>query len=114
MGGLSKGRLFDEGLNGDMENASYGTVKGKTAEEILATADCSYPGPIGEYLRVAAQIRTNQELISALSKASADGGNLQSRIILLTIVLAVAAVLQFLATDWQNLVWACTHWILRQ
>jgi hypothetical protein len=84
-------------------------VKDKTAEQILASSDCSYQGPIGEYLRVAAQVRTNQELAAALAKASEDSGKLQSRIVLLTVVIALAAIVQAVATAWPYLIWWIKH-----
>jgi hypothetical protein len=36
-------------------------VKDKTTEQILAAPNCSYDGLIGYDLRVAAQVRTNQD-----------------------------------------------------
>jgi len=86
-----------------MEDSNYGRIKGKTAEEILATVDCSYAGPIGEYLRIAAQVRTNQELTTVLTQASTESGNLQKKIVVLTIVLALAAIGQAVATSWPYL-----------
>lgn len=80
-------------------------VKDKTAEQILAASDCTYEGPIGHYLRVAAQVRTNQELSQALAKASEDSGKLQGRIMILTVVIACAAIAQAIATAWPYLVW---------
>lgn len=97
-----------------MQDPSYAKVQERTAEEILATVGSSTDGALGEYLRVAAQVRTNQELTSKLDRASTDSGKLQHQIVVLTRVLAAAAVAQFLATDWQNLVWTLNHWILRQ
>lgn len=73
-------------------------VKGKSAEEILAQADGGYPGSVGDYLTVAAQVRSNEDLISALKKASSDSDRTARKIVCLTVVLAVAAVLQCLAT----------------
>src|SRR5258708_4382292 len=87
------------------DGSSYvSEVKDKTAEQILATSNCSYDGPIGYYLRVAAQVRTNQELAAALAKASDDSGKLQWRIVILTLVIAIAAIAQVMATAWPNLV----------
>jgi hypothetical protein len=92
------------------ENARYvSQVKDKTAEQILATSDCTYEGPIGYYLRVAAQVRTNQELAAALAKASDDSGQLQRRIVILTVVIAGAAIAQVIATAWPYLVWWIRH-----
>ncbi len=63
------------------ENARYNSpVRGKSAEQILADPECSYDGPIGYYLRVAAQVRTNQELAEVLAKASDDSGHLQHNV----------------------------------
>jgi hypothetical protein len=78
-------------------------VKGKTAEEVLALADCASAGPKGDYLRIAAQVRTNQELAGELRTASRDSGKLQLRLIILTVVIAVAGMAQAVATAWPNL-----------
>lgn len=51
-------------------------IKGKTAEEILATGGGAITGPIGDFVRVGAAVRTNQELIDALKKASSESGAL--------------------------------------
>jgi hypothetical protein len=72
-------------------------------------SDCTYEGPIGYYLRVAAQVRTNQELAAALAKASDDSGQLQRRIVILTVVIAGAAIAQVIATAWPYLVWWIRH-----
>jgi hypothetical protein len=93
-----------------VEGANYvNQVKGKTAEQILATPDCNYEGPIGQYLHIAAQVRTNQELAAAWQRASEDSGKLQSRIVILTIVIALAAIAQAVATAWPYMVWWAKH-----
>jgi hypothetical protein len=92
------------------ESANYiNEVKDKTAEQILAASHCSYEGPIGYYLRVAARVRTNRELAIALAKASGDSGKLQSRIVMLTLVIAGVAIVQAIATAWPYLVWWIKH-----
>ncbi len=56
-----------------MANAYEDHVRGRTAEEVLAqyhTADSN----LSPYLQIAAQIRSNQELIQALKTASEDSG----------------------------------------
>jgi hypothetical protein len=77
-------------------------VKGKTAEDILAlpnTADANQ----SPYLQVAAQIRSNQELVQALKTASEDSGKTANKIVYLTWALVSAAILQAVATVWSNL-----------
>lgn len=72
-------------------------VKDKSAEQILATPNYDFTGPVGEYLRVAAQVRANQELVSALTEASKGSDRLQRRVLSLTIVIAMAAIAQAVA-----------------
>jgi len=52
-------------------------VKGSSAEDILANVSSPVAGPVGEYLRIAAQVRSNQELATALTQASEASGRLQ-------------------------------------
>ena len=55
------------------DNLNYTAhVKGKNAEEILAAQGCDAGGPLGEYLRLAAQVRTHQELAAALDGLDDD------------------------------------------
>ena len=79
-------------------------VKDKSSEEILANPNCNYDGPIGEFLRTAAQVRSLQELIKQLERASADSSELQCRLFWLTVVIALAGCGQALATAWPYLV----------
>lgn len=77
-------------------------VQGKTAEEILAhgnTADSNQ----SPYLQVAAQIRSNQELIEALKMASKDSDDTGRKSVWLTVALVGAAILQAVATGWNSL-----------
>jgi hypothetical protein len=72
-------------------------VQGKSAEEILAefhTADSN----LSPYLQVAAQIRSNQDLTAALMQASEDSGKIGKKVVLLTVALIMAAILQAAAT----------------
>jgi hypothetical protein len=83
-------------------------VQGKTAEEILAyshTADSN----LSPYLQVAAQIRSNQDLVRALKEASEDSSKIGRRIVSLTVALILAAILQAAANSWGHLVWWITH-----
>lgn len=75
----------------------------------MAASNCSYDGPIGQCLRIAAQVRTNQELTGALAKASDDSGKIQYRIVMLTLVIAGAAIAQVVATAWPYLAWWIKH-----
>ena len=84
-------------------------VKGKTAEDILAHGGGAITGPIGEYIRVAATVRTNQELISALDRASADNTRLARRLVWLTAVLAIIGLAQTIAIAWPFLVYSLKH-----
>jgi hypothetical protein len=77
-------------------------------EEILAAANLGTSDTAG-YLNVAAQVRSNEELIAALSKASTDSANVACRIFWLTLVLAIAAFLQAIATVWPYLSWWWRH-----
>jgi hypothetical protein len=87
------------------ENSAYiSRVKDRNAEEILATAGCDDDGRLGQYLRVAAQVRTNQELTKALAQASDDSGKVARRIIWLTVGLVVVALLQAAATIFAALI----------
>jgi len=90
--------------------ANYFTyVKGKNAEEILASADADYPGPVGEYLRVAAQVRSTQELVASLTTASTDSGKLGTKLLFLTGALILVGILQAIATEWPYLAWWWHH-----
>jgi hypothetical protein len=81
-------------------NPSYQScVKGKSAEEILEQHRTS-DSHLSEYLQTAAQIRSNQELIAALAKASNDSGKAAGKIALLTWALVFAAILQAVAQGW--------------
>jgi hypothetical protein len=63
-------------------------VKGKSAEEILATSAGAITGPIGKFVRVGAAVRTNQELIAVLERASTDSGRLAKGVAWLTVACA--------------------------
>ena len=91
-----------------MANPYEDHVRNKTAEQILAqySAADSNQSP---YLQVAAQIRSNQELIAALTKASADSGTTALKIVWLTRALVGAAILQAVAPGWDHLAWWMTH-----
>jgi hypothetical protein len=88
-------------------------VKGRSAEELLLTAGGgaggAVQGPEGEYFRIAAQVRSTQELIEELKKASASNNAFSTRVFCLTVVLAVAAVVQAVATAWPYLMWWLKH-----
>jgi hypothetical protein len=91
-----------------MANAYEDHVRGRTAEEVLAqyhTADSN----LSPYLQIAAQIRSNQELIQALKTASEDSGKTARKIVHLTWALVGAAILQAIATGWHHLAWWTTH-----
>jgi hypothetical protein len=83
-------------------------VQGKTAEEILADLH-SPDSNIAPYLQTAAQVRSNQELIKALKLASDDSTNVAKNIVRLTWALVGAAILQAIATGWNNLAWWAAH-----
>lgn len=90
-------------------------VKGKSSEEILQTAGGTaaggvFPNPEGEYFRMAAQVRSTQELIDALKKASASNDALARRVlglnralVWLTFALVVVGSCGALATAWPYL-----------
>ena len=49
-------------------------IEGKTSEEILGNDRCINEVGTGEYLRVAANVRSNQELIAHLKQDSINSG----------------------------------------
>ena len=79
-------------------------VEGKTSEEILAdTLAAQGEGASGwaPYVRVAAEVRSNQELVKALKQVAAETGevakksaSVATRVSQLTWVLAGAAIIQ--------------------
>jgi hypothetical protein len=79
-------------------------VRNKSAEGILENPSTAY-GDIGTYLRVAAQVRSTQELIAQLKQASEDSKRTTSRIAYLTFALVVMGLAQSVATAWPYLVW---------
>lgn len=87
----------------------YETIKGKTTEEILASNLAGEGNTRGEYLRVAARVRSNQELIASLQKASDDSSYLGKLIVILTCALVAVGLLQAVATAWPYLVWWRHH-----
>jgi hypothetical protein len=102
-------------------------VKDKNAEHILAHDATSDSGPIGEYLRVSAQVRSGQELLMAqnlcasnltasilklvgsLDQASKDSGKLGRKIAWLTGFLVAVGVGQIIAIAWPYLPWWWHH-----
>src|ERR1700735_3260561 len=82
-------------------------VKGRSAEQILQTAGGGSGGAVvdadGDYLRVAAQVRSTQELIEELKKASASNAVFSKRVLWLTVALVVVGVAQAIATAWPYL-----------
>lgn len=86
-------------------------VEGKTAEEILASDRAWTAGDqVTSYLQVAAQVRSNQELIAELKRASANSDIVSRRIVILTGwlaaltgVLALVGLAQVIATAWPYL-----------
>ena len=102
-------------------------VKNKTSDEILANYDSILDVPIGQYLRVAAQVRSTQELVSSqtqsthelvgsvatlvssLNQASKDSGTLGRKIVWLTCALVAVGVGQIMATAWPYLAWWWHH-----
>ena len=94
-------------------------VEGKTAEQILADGMTSLPlasGSISEYLRVAAQIRSTQDqvsstkdLVTALERASTSSDQFGRKVVILTLIIAFAAVIQAIATAWPYLSWWVKH-----
>jgi hypothetical protein len=93
----------------DKEQFYEKNVKGKSAEEILATGAGAIPGPLGEFARVSAAVRTNEELITALTRASAESGMLAKRVVWLTGALVLVGFMQAIATAWPYIV---CHWKL--
>jgi len=88
-------------------------VKDRSAEQILQTAGGGTSGAVvgadGEYLRVAAQVRSTQELIDALKRASSANDIFSTRVFWLTIALVVVGAVQAVATAWPYLVWWLKH-----
>jgi hypothetical protein len=95
-------------------------IKGKSSEEILQTAGGTawnvVQGPEGEYYRLAAQVRSTQELTEALKNASASSDVLSTRVFrlngvlaLLTLALVVVGLCGALATAWPYLAWWWQH-----
>lgn len=88
-------------------------VKGQSAEQILQAAgggsSGAVTGPDGDFLRVAAQVHSTQELIAELQKASTSNTVVSTRVLWLTVVIAVAGVAQAIATAWPYLVWWLRH-----
>jgi hypothetical protein len=88
-------------------------VEGKTAEQILATDQAwAANGTVSSCLRIAAQVRSNEELISELKRASADSGKVSRQLVALTRalaaltgVLALVGIAQVIATAWPYLVY---------
>jgi hypothetical protein len=87
-----------------MDDTYLSCVKGKTAEEILAQPRTS-ASDISTYLRVAAEIRSNQELIAELKQASEDSGKAATKIAFLTWALVFAAILQAVVGAWPYASW---------
>jgi hypothetical protein len=84
-------------------------VKGKTAEEILATGSGAITGPVGDFIRIGAAVRSNQELIIALKGVSGEHLRLARAVVWLTIALVGVGVLQAVAIAWPYLSWYWTH-----
>ena len=102
-------------------------VKNKNTEQILEVAGTyAAPGTTlgeGEYLRVAAQIRSSptlvesqnantllltggmEKLVKSLNQASSDSGQLGKKIVVLTIFLVGVGLLQSFVMAWPYLVW---------
>ena len=82
-------------------------VKGHSAEDLLLTAGGGagrvVQGPEGEYLRITAQVRSTQELIEELKKASASNDAFTASILPHGCSRS-AAVVQAVATAWPYLV----------
>jgi len=98
----------------DTEMAHYEErVKGRSAEQILETAGGGSGGAVvgadGDYLRVAAQVRSTQELIEERKKAAASNTVFSKRVFWLTVALVVVGGVQALATAWPYLVWSLKH-----
>ena len=83
-------------------------VKGKTAEQILARPE-TRSTVYQSYLQVAAQVRSNQELIAELKKASHDSDKTGRKIMWLTFALVATGIIQAVATGWNYLVWFFKH-----
>jgi len=83
-------------------------VKDRSAEQILQTAGGgsggAWSGPDGDYLRVAADVRSTQELIDALRDASESNSVFSRRVVWLTFALVVVGGAQTLATAWPHLI----------
>lgn len=76
-------------------------VKGKSAEQILEeglTANSN----LAAYLQVAAQVRSNQELIAELKKASTDSGRIANKVMWLTVALVAVGILQAVVVWWHK------------
>jgi hypothetical protein len=58
----------------------------------------------GDYLRIAAQVRSTQELLQELKKASAANTVFSTRVFWLTVALVLVGILQALAAAWPYLV----------
>jgi hypothetical protein len=84
-------------------------VKGKTAEQILSEQQAALDAPIATYLRLAAAVRSDQELIEALRLASDDSSKLTQKIVRLTWVLVGVGLLQAIAIGWHDLRWWVSH-----
>lgn len=77
------------------------SVKGRTAEQILANDQAwTTNHVVSSYLQIAAQVRSNEELIAELKHASADSGRMSQRLVCLTGVLAIVGIAQAIATAW--------------
>lgn len=76
-------------------------VKHHTAEQILQEAGGGASGAVdsavGEYLRVAAQVRSTQELITELKNASESNSKFSRRVVWLTCFLVITGLLQVAA-----------------
>lgn len=96
-------------------------VKGKSSEELLQTAGGTasggvVQGPEGEYYRLAAQVRSTQELVEALKTASASSDVLSRRVfrlncvlVWLTLALVAVGLCGALVTAWPYLAWWWQH-----
>lgn len=96
-------------------------IKGKSSEEILQSAGGAAAAgvlqdPEGAYYRTAAQVRSTQEFIEALKKASASNDALSKRVywlnvvlVILTGALVVVGGCAALATAWPYLAWYSGH-----
>jgi hypothetical protein len=88
-------------------------VKGKSGEEIVRGAgdflQGVLEGPEGKYVLIAAQIRSTKELVDALDRASADSGQLGTKVMILTGALVGVGVLQAIVMAWPFLTWFAHH-----